>query len=67
MMFWPVGDYYDNTTRLVGGSFDGYESMTEAQVVIDQILSGQRKHHHVVYRIESAESLKALENSGVLV
>jgi hypothetical protein len=67
MMFWPVGDYYDNTTRLVGGSFAGYESETRAQAVIDKILSGQRKPHHVVYRVESADSLKSLEESGVLV
>ncbi len=67
MLYWPVGDFYDNTTRVVGGRSEGYIDKTDAQKVIDALLGQQTKPHHVTYRVESALSLAALAQSGVLV
>lgn len=67
MLYWPVGDFYDNTTRVVGEQREGYIDKTDAQKVIDALLGQQTKPHHVTYRVESALSLAALLNSGVLV
>lgn len=67
MIYWPVGDYYDNTTRLIGEWSAGFESEESAQAVIDKLLRKQSKPHHVVYRVESANSLEALQSTGVLV
>ncbi len=67
LKFWPVGDFHDNTTRVLGGCLEGYEKAAEAQAVIDDILKHQSKPHHVTYRVESAVSISELKATGVLV
>jgi hypothetical protein len=74
MRFWPVGDYYDNTTRVVVDPdcleldcVSGFSTEVEAGAVIRKILAQQRKPHHVTYRVEPALNLGALQASGVLV
>ena len=69
MRFWPVGDFFDNTTRLVvePDCVSGFATEAEADAVIKKILAQQRKPHHVTYRVESALNLGALKTSGVLI
>lgn len=66
-MFWPVGDFHDDTTRLLGGALDGFSSADDAQTVIDDVLKQQRKPHHVSYRVAEYPTLAALQANGVLV
>lgn len=66
-MFWPVGDFYDDTTRLLGGVLSGFASADDAQAFIDDVLKQQRKPHHVSYRVAEYPSLAALQASGALV
>lgn len=69
MRYWPVGDFYDNTTRVLDDPdcVSGFETWEEADAVIQKILTRQRKPHHVTYRVESAIGLAELQMRGVLV
>jgi hypothetical protein len=66
-MYWPVGDFHDETTRLLGGHIHGFESRVEAQAVIGQILDQQRKPHHVSYRVAEYVSFAEFKASGVIL
>lgn len=66
-MFWPVGDFHDNTTRLLGKNISGFLTQVEAEAVIDDILSQQLKPHHVSYRVAEYTSFSQLCESGVLL
>jgi hypothetical protein len=65
-MFWPVGDFHDDTTRLLGRHFNGFSTSAEAQAVIDKLLVQQHKSHHVSYRVAEYASLAELQANGVL-
>ncbi len=67
MRYWPVGDFHDDTVRVLGVALAGYEDPREAAAVIASILRQQTKPHHVSYRVEAAEDLTALMAKGVLV
>jgi macrodomain Ter protein organizer (MatP/YcbG family) len=66
MMYWPVGDFYDDTTRLLGINFNGFSNRDEAQAVIDELLAQQHKPHHVSYRVVQYMSFAELQENGVL-
>ena len=66
-MYWPVGDFHDETTRVLGGYIDGFSTQAAAKVVIDKILTQQHKPHHVSYRVAEYTSLTELRANGVLV
>jgi len=66
-MYWPVGDFHDETTRLLGGHIQGFQSHAEAQAVIDQILSQQVKPHHVSYRVAEYPSFAKFKATGVIL
>jgi hypothetical protein len=67
MRYWAVGDFHDNTTRVLGGHIEGFINAAEAQAVIDTILRQQSKPHHVSYRVAPYVSLTALCEDGVKV
>lgn len=65
MKYWVVGEFYDDTVRLLGGE-NGFAEEKLAQARIDEILAGQLKPHHVDYAILEAENLAELTKQGVL-
>ena len=65
--YWPVGDFHDGTTRVLGGYIPGFLTWSEAQEVIDQILKQQLKPHHVSYRVAEYENLKALYSDDIKI
>jgi hypothetical protein len=65
-MYWPVGDFHDDTTRLLGRNFNGFSNPDEAQAVIDGLLKQQHKPHHVSYRVAEYASFAELQANGVL-
>ena len=67
MRYWPVGDFHDDTTRVLGGHISGFLKSSEAQLVIDEILKQQLKPHHVSYRVAVYENLRALCADNVKV
>lgn len=65
-MFWVVGEFFDDTKRLLGQP-NCFEDRVLAENRVKEILSGQNKPHHVDYDIYEAENLEALARQGVLI
>jgi hypothetical protein len=66
MPWFAVGDFHDNTTRLLC-TVNGYDTEAKAQARIVAILAKQHKPHHVSYRHVEAASWQVLEMSGVKI
>ena len=63
--YWPVSDFHDNTTRVLGGNISGFATGGEAQPVIDGILKLQLNPHQVSYRVVEYANLAAFYENGV--
>lgn len=66
MKFWVIGDFHDDTRRLIG-SPNGFDEREAAENRLAEIVSGHIKKHHVDYSLIEAADLQEVQNKGILL